>query len=355
MLGIVLILCRVDQSRAGYEHLVQVDTSSSKIGQCPPSMVSSPEEIAHYCHTVRGQRFEMDKFQYRCFGGENSLCTGEINPYKKLPTCSQPNIASCEDETIYTNFNHHSKGPCFYRENDLAWHSAICGDGKFACWDPSLNEWCQGSVDDSVVSVDNISCPPTTVYSQYEATHYCSQSGLTTQIDPTDATKYTCYQKDGSAVCAGRIDGRRPPSCSARIHSCETIDKVCEPGRKTFCDEEISAFECWDQDLERWCLGQIVKPYTRIHAKPPLEGSQTPPLAAAAASTNEASQFSPTSTHHTLPGLLVLVSLSIVGTLCVRAFRLRTIPDKGKTILLPTQLGYYHPISDGMELTLLVA
>lgn len=276
-------------------------------------VVSSPEEIAHYCHQFRGQHFKITTSTYQCFGGEGSKCTGSVNPTKKLPTCSQPVIASCEDETVYADFNDHSRGPCSLRRDDMLWHSAKCGNGKFSCWDPKLDAWCEGDVDDSSVSIKNVSCPPTTVYSQHEATHYCSQSGLATRLDPKDVTRYNCLEKDGSAVCAGRIDSRRHISCSTlRVNGCEAIDKVCKAGQKAYCDEKLSTFECWDEDLDRWCLGQLVKPYTKAGTKTPIERPAT------------TSYIAQERTHHWgifIPAGLVVLSFVLVGRYYDQVFR----------------------------------
>lgn len=339
------------------QHLVKGPIESNKILECPPDVVSSPEEVAHYCHKVRGQHFKLSRFGYECSGGEHSSCKGEINPELELPKCSQPSIASCEDETVYSNFNDWSKGPCLYRQHDMIWHSARCGDGHFSCWDPSMNQWCEGTVDDSSVSSENISCPPTYVYSRYEATHYCSQSGLTTLIDADDETKYACYKKDGTAVCSGSIDGRRPPSCSIRIHDCDAITKVCETGQKSFCDVSASAFECWDFNLDRWCVGQV---YSHTRGANTMSMSATDDRVSSsenivgASMNGEMAVQSKILSWFMFPGVLVIVLVLMTGLLLRENLSsdVQAKLDDQRNILSPTtDFGYYQPISDGMELT----
>jgi len=366
-LWIILVLFQVGVSQAEYEYLKPQDTTSSKIEQCPPVEVSSPEEIAHYCHRVRGQRFEMNKEEYKCMGGQNSRCEGRINPQKELPTCSQPVIPSCEDETIYKNFNEHSNGPCMFRENDIAWHSARCGGGRFSCWDTTLMEWCQGTVDDSSLPGNNtIVCPPTNVYSRHEATHYCSKSGLTTRIGPKDPKTYKCLQKDGSEVCTGTIDTKRqPPPCSIPIHSCGAMHKVCEIGRKTYCDEELSIFECWDIDIDRWCLGRIVKPYKQAHDKHMTNtldsqgslGTDTNSRSNPADQEEEGQRGRGNVWSQVGRGGFMMAAIMTVGGISLRSFRLSKMKVETwrNTMHSPTELGYYQPVSDGMELTVLVA
>ncbi len=233
--------------------------------ECPPNTISSPEEVGHYCHAGQKRHFMVRNNTYQCYGAKNrnTICRGKIHPDQVLPECSQASIATCQDEIIYTNFNNQSQGPCLYRENDVIWHSARCRDGKFSCWDPTLGVWCQGTVENDEILDFLVTCPPLTVYSIHEAIHYCSQSGLATNVDPDDFSSYACSWKDGTTACKGKIDPRlkMAQACSHTINACEDLAYVCQGNLAKIltCDNEEGTFECWDKKMDSWCVGQVVE------------------------------------------------------------------------------------------------
>jgi hypothetical protein len=246
------------------------------IENCPPDNVaSSAEEVAHFCHVTGKAHFQVHNSTYQCWETvhHKTACQGVIDPNKPLNPCSLATIDNCGDGTIYHNFNKYSRGPCLYRPSDIMWHSAKCGDGVFSCWDPSLDEWCGGTVLSDDVPEPTPICPPSTVFSIHEATHYCAKSGLsTTRSDSNDDSSYSCYWKNGTTACKGTIDPihHEAPTCSAPIDSCEDLKKVCNRAfsRVFACHEESSEFECWDREEDQWCVGQVGSTTTTRTKKP---------------------------------------------------------------------------------------
>lgn len=235
------------------------------LATCPPHIVTSPEEVGHYCNADQQRHFRVHNDTYLCFGIEqhNTICRGKIHPHLELPVCSQESIASCQDEMIYANFNNQSQGPCLYRENNLVWHSARCGQGTFSCWDSSLNVWCKGSVANDETHNIAVICPPPFVYSIHEAMYYCSQFGLATQLDADDTSSYKCFRKDRSTACQGTIntDVTETQACNDIINSCNDLELVCQsdPSKYLTCDDVGLTFQCWDKKLNNWCVGQVAK------------------------------------------------------------------------------------------------
>jgi hypothetical protein len=72
---------------------------------------------------------------------------------------------------------------------------------------------------------------------------------------------------------------------------------------------------------------------------------------------SRASNIAPERIHKNfvIPMGLVMVLLALAGTMFARAFHMDAMADSWKSIPSPAELGYYQPVSDGMELTTLVA
>lgn len=318
---------------------------------CPPVLVSSPEEVGHYCHSGQARHFQIHNLTYECFAMNHHMpiCKGKIHPRMELPKCSQETIADCGDETIYANFNDKSSGPCFYREEDVLWHSSKCSGNSFQCFDTTKNKWCAGTVESHVSPDPPVTCPPETVYSIHEATHYCSRSSLATRVDPEDPSAYACYWKNGTAACSGTIDpgAVQVPSCTIPIENCFEIEKVCrmdEGSRFLSCNDrqgELS-FECWDTSLDQWCVGQIVR------AKRTMKPYQTSTIDVNTASSQRWGVASIA---------LMLVAGAMVGLVVERRFR-----DSGADPVqqhLPADKFEYHAVSDealdhDLELTMML-
>jgi hypothetical protein len=126
---------------------------------CPPKVVSSFEEIEHYC--MHGNIGTFSDGRYECEFEDQDVCTGSINP-TRVPTCQASNIPSCQDQYYYEACTHEVGGTG--ADNNVQKDSEpdyvkFCAGGVFHCWDRLANQWCQGTVVPTFGSFDAPVCP----------------------------------------------------------------------------------------------------------------------------------------------------------------------------------------------------
>jgi hypothetical protein len=124
---------------------------------CPPKVVSSFEEIEHYC--MHGNIGTFSDGRYKCDFDDQEDCTGTIDP-SVVPACQASNIPSCEDEYYYEactlevggtgTSDGNGADPDFIK---------FCSGGAFHCWDRRADQWCQGKVVPTFGSLEAPVCP----------------------------------------------------------------------------------------------------------------------------------------------------------------------------------------------------
>jgi hypothetical protein len=132
-------------------------TYDSSGDYCPPKVVSSFEEIEHYC--MHGDISTFGDGRYKCdFDGQED-CSGTIDPVQ-VPTCEASNIASCQDKYYYEACTHEVGGTGTSNENNSEPnYIKFCSGGSFHCWDKRADQWCEGKVVPTFGSFESPVCP----------------------------------------------------------------------------------------------------------------------------------------------------------------------------------------------------
>jgi hypothetical protein len=154
--------------------------------ECPPAVVSSYEEIAHYskCRKSRPSRVGT---HYACESvGDNMIfqtnCEGVIDDSIVTPACSK-NITSCDDTDFYSVCEKPSD------EDASAYVSDNCGastyprdvPNEFACWDKEADQWCRGYIEPTKGTFEDPVCPTKEIRSIGELESY----GISSQLQCT--------------------------------------------------------------------------------------------------------------------------------------------------------------------------
>jgi len=108
---------------------------------CPPGdLVSTREELAHYCTKGTVTSRGTGAGPYSCFYyGGKIVCDGKIDPNKQVPEC--PKIASYSDDDYFSVCSHEqtSSYSAEKKKCDLS-------SQTFSCFDRSAKQWCRGTV-----------------------------------------------------------------------------------------------------------------------------------------------------------------------------------------------------------------
>lgn len=135
----------------------RLDYTFDREGQyCPPSVVSSFEEIEHYC--MHGDISTFSDGRYQCEFDDREPCEGSINAVL-VPTCQASAIASCADEFYYEACTHEVGGTGAEESGREPNFIKFCSGEAFHCWDRRADQWCQGKVVPTFGSFDAPVCP----------------------------------------------------------------------------------------------------------------------------------------------------------------------------------------------------
>lgn len=162
---------------------------------CPPAVVSSLDEVNHYCPTGNSQRNN----QYQCDDSHGDvLCQGTIDSRIVPPLCSR-NISSCEDEEYYSVCDKPTHG--YVSKHCGKHHHDHDGEhNQFSCWDKQQEQWCRGFV-------ITATCPNQPIASCGELHTYGFRPSecVCQRIEGTGS--FDCYHReDDEPWCRGRIE-----------------------------------------------------------------------------------------------------------------------------------------------------
>ncbi|KAG7363579.1 hypothetical protein IV203_026940 [Nitzschia inconspicua] len=135
----------------------QIDyTFDSEGNHCPPAVVSSFEEIEHYC--MHGGISTFSDGRFKCEFDGQEPCNGKVDPIL-VPACEASTITSCEDAAYYEACTYEVRSTDTNRAGYEPEYVKFCSGEAFHCWDKRANQWCQGRVVPTFGSFDVPVCP----------------------------------------------------------------------------------------------------------------------------------------------------------------------------------------------------
>ncbi|GAX27961.1 hypothetical protein FisN_32Lu049 [Fistulifera solaris] len=156
---------------------------------CPPSVVSSFEELHEYCPDASA-----DNGDYACYKHDRVVCRGSIDHRHTPPSCTHSSIRDCGDDEYYH--------VCAYGHKNCNHRS----DFTFVCWDKQQGHWCQGSIEPDKGAWSHPTCPREAIYDCGELYRYglnvdrdCSCSGFF-----GGPVQYECREPNGRIWCSHR-------------------------------------------------------------------------------------------------------------------------------------------------------
>lgn len=163
--------------------------SNTVYANCPPSVISSFEELHEYCPDASAENGD-----YACYKHNRVVCRGTIDHRHTPPFCTHSTIRDCSDEQYYH--------VCAYGHKNCNHRS----DFTFVCWDKQQGHWCQGTVEPDKGTRTYPVCPRDTLYDCGELYRY----GLDADHDCDCSAffggpiQYECRNKNGHAWCSYR-------------------------------------------------------------------------------------------------------------------------------------------------------
>ena len=166
-----------------FSHYCSVFVSAN----CPPSVVSSFEELHEYCPDASAENGD-----YACYKHDRVVCKGTIDHRHTPPFCTHATIRDCSDDQYYR--------VCAYGHKNCN-HRA---DFTFVCWDKQQGHWCQGTIEPDKGTRTHPVCPREAVYDCGELYRYglnvdrdCDCSGFF-----GGPVQYECRDSSGHKWCS---------------------------------------------------------------------------------------------------------------------------------------------------------